>query len=152
MLVLSGSGTGSSQQQAPAATTAVTPAGGVTTTQVTAVPTVKTTTRTTTAAVTTVPTSATTTAVPETGVAVRIYYIGAFTGSYGDDSQTYQVSNSGSRIYTLDNAKGTVTASFKKSDSSTRHTLTVEIYKNGILQKSGSTSDSYGFVTLSTTV
>ena len=39
--------------------------------------------------------------------------------------------DSGARYYEVVNATGQVTAVFEKKDNSTKHDLTVEIYKNG---------------------
>ena len=90
--------------------------------------------------------------VPDKGVIVRVDYIGSFSGSIGSNGQIQPVKNSGTQVYTLDNATGTVTASFKKEDATTKHALTVTIYKNGSLLKSGSTSSAYGTVDISAAV
>jgi hypothetical protein len=86
------------------------------------------------------------------GVIVKVDYIGSFTGSYGSNGQIQTVKNSGTRVYTIENATGTVTATFKKADATTKHALTVEIYKNGNLLKSGTTTAAYGTVDISATV
>jgi hypothetical protein len=90
--------------------------------------------------------------VPDKGVIVRIDYIGSFSGSIGSNGQIQPVKNSGTQVYTLDNATGTVTASFKKEDATTKHALTVAIYKNGNLLKSGSTTSAYGNIDISAAV
>ncbi len=90
--------------------------------------------------------------VPDEGVIVRVDYIGSFSGSIGSNGQIQTVKNSGTKVYTLDNATGTITASFKKEDATTKHALTVTIYKNGSLLKSGSTSSAYGTVDISATI
>lgn len=151
LVVFSGSGT---SPVTPSATTTVTPtpagtgiAGSVTTTS----PVTLATTRSGMTA-TTIQTASTTVTVPDTGVTIRVDYIGSFSGSYGDNDQTQTVTNSGTRIYTLENASGTVTASFKKNDASIKHALKVEIYRDGKLLNSGSTSAAYGDVTVTTQV
>lgn len=87
--------------------------------------------------------------VPVTGVWVVIDYIGGFTGTYGMSSDLQKVDSSGSRIYEVVNATGTIQANIAKKDSSTKHALSVSIYQNGQLLKSGTTSDSYGKVSVS---
>jgi zinc-ribbon domain len=89
--------------------------------------------------------------IPQTGVQVHISYIAGWTGSYGMPSDLQQITNSGERVYEVLNATGTIQASFTKQDTS-KHTLTVEIYKNGQLLASGNTSDASGKVTVSANV
>ncbi|MEN6444136.1 MAG: hypothetical protein WC391_09375 [Methanoregula sp.] len=90
--------------------------------------------------------------VPGEGVIVKVDYVGSFSGSYGSGGQVQTVKNSGTQVYSLDTAAGTVTASFRKEDGTTKHALTVEIYKNGNLLKSGSTMSAYGTVDISAAV
>jgi len=89
--------------------------------------------------------------VPATGVWVNVNYIGGWTGRYGMPNDLQQITNSGERVYEVLNATGTIQASFTKQDSS-KHTLTVEIYKNGQLLASGNTSDASGKVTVTANV
>jgi zinc-ribbon domain len=86
--------------------------------------------------------------IPQTGVQVHISYIGGWTGSYGVLSDLQKLTWSGDRVEEIVNATGVVQASFAKQDSS-KHTLTVEIYKNGKLITSDTTSDANGKVTVS---
>ena len=90
-------------------------------------------------------------AIPQTGVQVHISYIAGWTGSYGMPDDLQQITNSGERVYEVLNATGTIQASITKQDTS-KHTLTVEIYKNGQLLASGNTSDASGKVTVTTNV
>jgi hypothetical protein len=92
--------------------------------------------------------------VPVTGVWVRINYIGSYEGKYGMSSDLQQipgdsVPNSGDHTYEVVNATGVVQAVIQKEDSSTKHDLVVEIYKDGKLLTTGKTGDSYGRVTIS---
>ncbi|OPX64160.1 MULTISPECIES: hypothetical protein [unclassified Methanoregula] len=81
--------------------------------------------------------------VPTQGVFVRVNYIGGFAGEYGMEGNMTATRNSGDRFFEVENATGTVSATFHKEDSS-RHEITVEIYRNGqSLQSAGNTS-SYG--------
>jgi hypothetical protein len=87
--------------------------------------------------------------VPVTGVWVMIDYIGSYKGTYGKTTDLQKVEDSGARLYEVVNASGTIQATLEKKDSSTKHKLLVSIYKDGKLLKEGSTSVSYGKVTIS---
>ncbi len=88
-------------------------------------------------------------AVPSTGVYVHISYIGGWKGTYGMPSDLQTMELSGDHYYEILNATGPVEASFEKLDSSTRHDLIVEIYRNGGLLTSGKTSEGFGKVSVS---
>jgi len=90
--------------------------------------------------------------VPVTGVWVKVDYIGSYRGTYGMPSALLNLAESGSRLFEVANANGTVQALVEKTDSSTKHELTVTIYKDGKVLKSGKTSDSYGNVKLTADV
>ena len=87
--------------------------------------------------------------IPPTGVQVHVNYLGGFKGSYGmTDAITTVPGNSGDRVWVVENAtNGTVHASFEKLDGST-HELVVDIYKDGKLLTSGTTTVGHGSVTL----
>jgi len=87
--------------------------------------------------------------VPADGVSVHINYLGGWKGSYGMPSALTMVTSSGDRFYPVENANGTVQASFEKLDGSTKHALIVEILRNGNLLTSGTTSAAFGKITLS---
>ena len=91
----------------------------------------------------------TTQPVPPTGIQVHVNYIGGYKGTYGMPSDLQTVQSSGDRYFEIVNATGSIQASFQKLDSSTKHAMTVEIYKNGKLLTQGSVSLGYGTVTLS---
>ena len=76
--------------------------------------------------------------VPDEGVIVRVNYIGIFWDNRDErtDTNSKEFRN---KVYTLDNHR-TITAIFQKQDASTKHDLTVEIYKDGSLLKSAITS------------
>lgn len=86
--------------------------------------------------------------IPSTGVQVHISYLGGFKGSYGLPAALQSIQASGDRVYLVENATGTVQAVIEKRDSSTKHDLLVEIYKDGKLLTKGSTNAGYGKVTL----
>jgi len=87
--------------------------------------------------------------VPTDGVYIHINYIGGWKGSYGMPSAVQTVTKSGDTFYHVENATGTVQATFEKLDGSTRQVLLVEIFKNGNLLTSGNTSAGFGKITLS---
>lgn len=87
--------------------------------------------------------------VPVSGVWVMISYIGSYKGTYGMSSDLQKVESSGSRLFEVVNATGTVQADFEKKDSSTKHEISVAIYKDGTLLKSDATTESYGKVSVS---
>jgi len=86
--------------------------------------------------------------VPATGIAISVSYIGGFNGTYSTGGVTTPVTGSGSRMYEVANATGTVTAVFQKTDSTATHALTVIIYENGRQLATDSTSAPYGKVTV----
>jgi hypothetical protein len=90
--------------------------------------------------------------VPSEGVFVRVSYMGGFIGSYGMEGNMTDERNSGTRVYPVENATGTISAIFHKEDSSTRHALTVEIWKDGKAQKVAENSSSYGEASIAYTV
>lgn len=77
-----------------------------------------------------------TVAVPVEGVFVKVSYLGSFSGQYGMAGELMDARDSGERVYEIENANGTVSAMFKKTDSSTKpHELMVEIWKDGKVLK-----------------
>jgi len=91
-----------------------------------------------------------TTAVPVSpeGIYIKVDYIGAFSGTYGVNGVQQTVRSSGTRLYLLPDATGTVSASFRKEDGTTKHTLTVGIYRDGKLLRSDAISAAYGNVSI----
>jgi hypothetical protein len=90
--------------------------------------------------------------VPATGIYVHVAYLGGWKGSYGIPSALQSVINSGDRFYEVENATSTVNATIEKLDGSTRHPLTVEIYKDGKVLTKGETTAGYGKVAVSVNV
>lgn len=90
----------------------------------------------------------TTAAVPEQGVYVKVSYLGSFSGTYGAGDTKETVRDSGERAYLIENPSGTVSASFKKQDGSTKHEMTVEIWKDGKAVKFGRNASAYGQVSI----
>jgi hypothetical protein len=85
-------------------------------------------------------------------VYAHISYIGRWKGIYGMPSDLQKVDLSGERFFEILNAAGPVEVTIEKLDSSTRHDLVAEIYKNGGLLTSGKTSAGFGKVTVSADV
>ena len=91
--------------------------------------------------------------IPATGVYVSVNYLGGFSGSYRTGGVTTKITpNSGAQMYAVNNATGSVTAVFQKTDNTATHPLTVSIYKNGSQLASNSTSAAYGMVTVTSSV
>ena len=82
--------------------------------------------------------------VPEEGVYVKVSYLGGFAGTYGMEGNMTTTRNSGERVFVVEDATGTVSATFHKEDASTRHEIIVEIYKDGKAQKIAKNSSSFG--------
>jgi hypothetical protein len=92
--------------------------------------------------------TATPVAIPNQGIAVKVSYIGGFSGTYGIPGSLVKAQDSGVRVYPIDSTTGTITASFQKDDGS-KHQLTVEILKDGNVVKSGTASSPNGKVSIS---
>ena len=90
--------------------------------------------------------------VPEEGLYVKVSYLGGFTGTYGMEGNMTTTRNSGNRVFVVENASGTVSATFQKEDASTRHEIVVEIYKDGKAQRIAKNSSSYGEASVTYTV
>ena len=126
--------------------------GAVTTEQTTAVTTTQAPTSVPTTAVTTQPTQATpeptaAVAIPQQGVWVRVKYPGTFKGTLGTAASQDEVSDSGDKFYVIATSEGIVQATIQKADGSGDE-LVVEVYKDGSLVKSGSTTVPKGTVEL----
>lgn len=120
--------------------------GQQTTTQTTTAPT-GSATQQTQVTVTVKPTTQVT--IPATGVYVKVSYMGSFNGTYGMTGAMKTVRNSGTRLYEIVNATGTVTGTFYKQDSSTKHEITVELWKNGKMLTSAKDASSFGKASIS---
>jgi hypothetical protein len=86
--------------------------------------------------------------IPVTGVFVKVSYIGGFSGTYGMNGVEEKVRNSGVRVFEIVNATGNVTATFTKEDGSTKHDITVELWKNGKSLTSAMNSSPFGKVSI----
>jgi hypothetical protein len=89
---------------------------------------------------------------PSEGVYLKVDYIGAFSGTYSLNGVQHTVQSSGTRLYPLPDAAGTVSASFQKEDGTTKHALTVGIYRDGKLLRSDAISTAYGKVSITADV
>jgi len=90
--------------------------------------------------------------VPASGITLKVDYIGSFSGTYSTNGETTKIKNSGTRIYEVANATGSVTAVVQKGDNTATHALTVTIYKDGSQIATNSTSSGYGQVTVQAAV
>jgi len=91
-------------------------------------------------------------AVSSTGVSISVSYIGGFNGTYNSGDGIMTVAGSGSKVYSVPNATGMITATFQKTDSTATHPLSVSIFENGQQLAIDNTSASYGKVTVSANV
>ncbi len=112
------------------------------TTQTTTKPTGTSTQQTLSTNLTVKPTTQVT--IPVTGVFVKVSYIGGFSGTYGANGVMQKVRNSGTRLYEITNETGNVSATFIKEDGSTKHDITVELWKNGKSLTSARNSTPFG--------
>ncbi len=123
-------GSGDTSGKSPSGTKTVVPTAGTTPgSQVSGAPTIKPTVQVT---------------IPPTGVFVKVSYIGSFNGTYGMNGAIVNVRNSGERVYEVVNATGNITASFSKLDGSTKHDITVELWKNGKSLTSATNTTPFG--------
>jgi len=92
--------------------------------------------------------------IPVTGVFVKVNYIGGYNGMYGMNGVMQKVKNSGENKppYEITNATGNVSATFTKEDGSTKHAITVELWKDGKLVKSATNSTPFGTASISYTI
>lgn len=91
--------------------------------------------------------------VPAEGTFVKVTYIGGFSGEYGMTGNMTRVQDSVERVYEVENPAGTIYATFKKLDSSTKpHELTVEIWKDGRAMKFNKTTAPGGEVSVEYTI
>jgi hypothetical protein len=90
--------------------------------------------------------------IPVEGAFVKVSYIGGFSGTYGVDGVMQKVRNSGDRVYELTNETGNFSATFSKEDGSTKHDLTVELWKNGKSLTSAKNSTAFGIVSINYTL
>jgi hypothetical protein len=86
--------------------------------------------------------------IPVTGVFVKVSYIGGFSGTYGVNNVMEKVRNSGDKLYEITNATGNVSATFKKEDGSTKHDITIELFKNGKSLVSAKNSTPFGIASI----
>ena len=84
--------------------------------------------------------------IPVKGVFVKVSYLGGYNGMYGMNGALQKVKNSGENKppYEIINATGDVSATFTKEDGSTRHAITVELWKDGKLVKSATNQTPFG--------
>jgi hypothetical protein len=87
-------------------------------------------------------------AVPGTGVWVKVSYEGSFSGSAGAPGRYRDITDTGDHLYQLSVKDEVVMATIQKQDNTGRK-MTVEIYNQGSLIKSGSVTAPKGTVSIS---
>jgi hypothetical protein len=98
--------------------------------------------------VTTAPTTAPAILIPQTGVWVQVKYEGSFNGTAGAPGRFRTIADTGNHVYQLPIKDEIVSATIQKQDNTGRK-LTVEIYNEGQLVKSGSVTAPSGTVDIS---
>jgi hypothetical protein len=83
--------------------------------------------------------------IPPTGVWVKVKYLGGWNGLFGVPGSLQQVTSSGDQFYQIPAGDGIVQVSIQKNDGSGNE-IVVDVYKNGVLVKSGSTTKPKGTV------
>ena len=134
--------------QNPAPATVVTPTPTGTVVETTAIPTTPAPVRTTEVpAATTPPRQVSTPAIltPTTGVWVKVTYSGKYTGSVGTPNYQRDISDTGDHFYQISTSQGPVAVSVQKYEGSSE-TLSVDVYKDGVLVSHESTSAPKGVV------
>jgi hypothetical protein len=91
------------------------------------------------------PTGPTPVPIPVNGVWVRVIYAGEFTGMVGTPGNQFTVTDTGDQLYPISTTDGIVAVYIQKKDG-TADKLTTEVYKNGVLVKSSSTTAPKGTV------
>jgi hypothetical protein len=120
------------------------------TTVPTPIPTMVATPAVTTAAIaplTTAPPATAELVIPQTGVWIQVKYDGSFSGSAGAPGRYRDITGTGNHVYQLPAKEEMVWATVQKEDN-TGKKLTVEIYSEGKLIKSGSVSAPKGAVNI----
>jgi hypothetical protein len=84
--------------------------------------------------------------VPATGSFVEVNYLGSYSGTYGTKGAMEKIQGSGDQLYTIENANGTISATFQKLDRSTTHDLTIQIWKDGKAVKFAGNRSAFGIV------
>lgn len=143
VIILSGGSGTTEGQSGSAAVPATAPAGAVTTQK----SVVKGTTLD--PAAITIPT---TVAISNAGTYIRVQYLGSYKGTYDADGGVYNITSSGDRLFTIKNASQTVTVNVRKTDRSTKQTLTAEIWKDGKLLGTANTTALYGEISVTAAV
>jgi hypothetical protein len=100
----------------------------------------------TTPAITPIPTTPRP-AVPRTGVWIQVKYEGMFSGFAGAPGRFREITDTGDHLYQIPARDEIVTATIQKLDNTGKQ-LTVEIYNEGELVKSGSVSAPKGTVSI----
>jgi hypothetical protein len=85
--------------------------------------------------------------VPETGVWVRVTYEGSYSGTGGAPTRIRDITGTGDHFYQLAAKDELVIVTIQKQDNSGKK-MTVEIYNEGKLLKSGSVSSPKGTVAI----
>jgi hypothetical protein len=89
--------------------------------------------------------------IPDTGIWVRVYYPGSFTGTLGGRGIFTPVKSTGDQLYNIPANVGIAEGSIEKDDASAGK-LVVEVYKNGARISQAATTIPHGLIDVHTPV
>lgn len=89
--------------------------------------------------------------IPSSGVWVRVFYSGNFTGSIRANGLITNVNSTGDQFYQFPLASGTIDGTIEKQDG-TANTLIIEVYKGGKLISQSYTATPWGMVNINAVV
>jgi hypothetical protein len=89
--------------------------------------------------------------IPDTGVWVRVYYPGYFSGTVGGDGDFTQIKSTGDQLYKIPSNVGIVEGAIQKDDGSVGRIVT-EVYKDGTLISRLETRKPEGLIDMHVTV
>ncbi|PKL70017.1 MAG: hypothetical protein CVV30_01195 [Methanomicrobiales archaeon HGW-Methanomicrobiales-1] len=89
--------------------------------------------------------------IPDTGIWVRVYYPGSFSGTLGGRGILTTVKSTGDQLYNIPANVGIVEGSIEKDDASAGK-MVVEVYKDGVRMSQTATTIPHGLIDIHTTV
>jgi len=89
--------------------------------------------------------------IPGTGIWVRVYYPGSFSGTLGGRGIFTTVKSTGDQLYNIPVNAGIVEGSIEKDDASAGK-LVVEVYKDGAMMSRAATTIPHGLIDIHTPV
>jgi len=94
----------------------------------------------------------TTVSIAKSGIFIHVQYLGSYNGSYTADGEVHAIRTSGDRLFSVENSSQAIRVSVQKTDRSAKQPMTVDIWKDGNLVTSSSTTDLFGQVNVTAVV